>query len=160
MRYLPASLFLIVALVLGTKLGAEPNLPAAPAGEQADSAAVAQVIHRFHAALEAGDSVAALGVLSEDAMILESGVVETRAEYRAHHLPADIAFARAVPRESGPVRVTVRGDVAWAISESVVRGTYRERPIDSRNVELMVLERGSEGWRIAAIHWSSRALRS
>jgi ketosteroid isomerase-like protein len=124
-----------------------------------DSAAVARVVHRFHEALEAGDSLAALDLLHEDAVILESGGTETRAEYRAHHLPGDIAFARAVDREAGPVRVTTRGDVAWATSVSVMRGTFREREVNSRSVELMVLERTPNGWRIVAIHWSSRPLR-
>lgn len=124
-----------------------------------DSTAVAQVVHRFHAALEAGDSATALELLKDDAIILESGTVETKEEYRSHHLPGDIAFARAVRREGGPLRVVARGDVAWATSTSTVHGTYRDRPVNSTSVELMVLERTSRGWRIAAIHWSSRTLR-
>lgn len=124
-----------------------------------DSTAVAKVVHQFHAALEAGDSVAALALLIDDAVVLESGGLETRAEYRAHHLPGDIAFAGAVNRETGPVHVTVRGDVAWTTSTSLVRGTFRDREVNSRSVELMVLERTPDGWRIAAIHWSSRSLR-
>ena len=129
-------------------------------GSQPDSAAVAQIVHRFHTALEGADSATALRLLKDDAIILESGAVETKEEYRSHHLPGDISFARAVRREGGPVRVSVRGDVAWATSTSLVRGTYRDRAINSQSVELMVLERTTEGWRIAAIHWSSRALRS
>jgi ketosteroid isomerase-like protein len=125
----------------------------------ADSLAVAQVIDRFHDALAAGDSAAALSLLTDDVIILESGDVETKEEYRAHHLSADIAFARAVPRQAGPMRVTVRGDVAWATSTSIMRGSYRDREINSQSVELMVLERTAAGWRIAAIHWSSRTLR-
>jgi ketosteroid isomerase-like protein len=126
---------------------------------QSDSAAVAEVIHRFHAALEAGDSTAALALLSDRAIVLESGASETKEEYRSHHLPGDIAFARAVERESGHVRVVVRGDAAWATSASIMRGTYRDRPIHSQSVELMVLERTAAGWKIAAIHWSSRNVR-
>jgi ketosteroid isomerase-like protein len=155
-----ASLIAIAILLLGTELLAQHTAPALLLPGEADSAAVAQVIHRFHAALEAGDSATALGLLSGDAKILESGGIETKEEYRSDHLPGDIAFAQAVARESGPVRVVVRGDVAWATSESVMRGSYRDRPINSRSVELMVLERTGEEWRIAAIHWSSRALRS
>jgi ketosteroid isomerase-like protein len=126
---------------------------------EADSAAVAATVSAFHAALEAGDSVAALRLLTSDATILESGGLETKEEYRSHHLPGDIAFARAVAREVQPLGVVVRGDVAWATSTSVVRGTYRDRPVHSQGVELVVLERTAEGWRIAAIHWSSRPLR-
>jgi ketosteroid isomerase-like protein len=126
----------------------------------ADSAAVAEVVHRFHAALAAGDSVTALQLLRDDAVILESGGTESKQEYRSHHLPSDIAFARAIRPDAGPMRVQVRGDAAWATSTSIVRGTFRDRPVNSQTVELMVLERTAQGWRIAAIHWSSRALRT
>lgn len=125
-----------------------------------DSAAVASVVHRFHEALAAGDSLAVLDLLLPYATILEAGGVETVQEYRTGHLPGDMAFARAVRREAGPVQVVVRGDVAWTTSVSTMRGTYRDRAVNSQSVELMVLERTPEGWRIAAIHWSSRQLRT
>lgn len=125
-----------------------------------DSGAVAAAIERFHGALAAGDSVAALAMLAPDAVILENGTVETRDEYRGHHLPADIEFARAVPSQRSPVWVVVRGDVAWATSTSRTRGEFRGREINSEGAELMVLTRTPAGWRISAIHWSSRTLRS
>lgn len=132
---------------------------AAPARAEADSAAVAATVDRFHRALAEGDSATALNLLTEDAIILESGGVETREEYRGHHLPGDIAFAQAVRTERSPMRVVVRGDAAWATSTSTVRGEYRGRQINSQGAELMVLTRTPEGWRISAIHWSSRQLR-
>jgi ketosteroid isomerase-like protein len=127
-----------------------------------DSAAVARTVVRFHEALAAGDSAGALALLAPDATVLESGGVETRDEYRGHHLPSDIGFARAVQSARGPVRVTVRGDVAWAVSTNTARGEYRGRAVNSAGAELMVLTRAAEGapgWRIRAIHWSSRARR-
>lgn len=124
-----------------------------------DSAAVAQAVTDYHAALARGDSAAALALLAPDAVILESGGLESRDEYRAHHLPADIGFARAVPSRRGPIRVTLAGDVAWAVSSSETTGTFRDRAINSTGVELMVLSRTPEGWRIRAIHWSSRSRR-
>lgn len=126
----------------------------------ADSTAVVQVVIGFHAALQAADSATALSLLAEDVVVLESGAMETRDEYRSHHLPSDIAFARAVSREAGPLRVVLDGDVAWVMSTSHIRGSYRDRDVNSQSAELMVLQRTSEGWRISAIHWSSRALRS
>jgi ketosteroid isomerase-like protein len=129
----------------------------APASRTADSAAVARTVGQFHAALARGDSAAALALLAPDATILESGSVETVAEYRAHHLPADIEFARAVPGTRGAVRVALRGDVAWATSTSDTRGAFRGRPVNAAGAELMVLTRTTgTGWRIDAIHWSSR----
>ncbi|MGH8676157.1 MAG: YybH family protein [Burkholderiales bacterium] len=110
----------------------------------------------YHEALARGDSVAALRLLAPDAVILESGARETLEKYRAHHLQQDIEFAKAVPSQRGPLQVTVSGDVAWATSTSVIRGTYRNRPIDAAGAELMVLSRTATGWVIRAIHWSSR----
>jgi len=129
-------------------------------GTVGDSAAVAAVVDRYHRALESADSVAALALLATDAVILESGGVETREEYRSHHLPADIAFARAVKGVRGPIRVVVRGDVAWATSTSTAQGEFRGRAINSAGAELMVLTRTTAGWKINAIHWSSRTRRS
>jgi ketosteroid isomerase-like protein len=126
---------------------------------QADSTAIVSVVDRYHRALSDGDTVTALSLLAPDALIVESGDVETREQYRSHHLRADIEFARAVPSTRGPVRVTVRGDVAWAISTSKTQGAYRGRTIDSQGAELMVVVRDQEGWRIRAVHWSSHAIR-
>jgi ketosteroid isomerase-like protein len=126
---------------------------------QADSISVAGVIDRYHRALAEGDSAGALELLAPDARILESGGVETREEYRAHHLSSDIQFARAVPSTRSPVLVTVDGNVAWAASTSITQGTFRDRAINSSGAELMVLSRDTEGWKIRAIHWSSRARR-
>ena len=124
-----------------------------------DSAAVVAVVTGFHKALAAGDSVEALSLLDSGVVILESGDEEHLAEYRAHHLGADIEFARAVRTTTASIRVTVRGDVAWAISTSVTTGTFRGRSVNSAGAELMVLIRVETGWRIAAIHWSSHARR-
>lgn len=125
-----------------------------------DSAAVAATVASYHRALAAGDSAAALSLLAPDAVILESGGLETREEYRGHHLPGDIAFSRAVPSTSGATRVVVSGDIAWATTTSVTVGQYNGRAINSAGAELMVLSRSPAvaggAWRIRAIHWSSR----
>ena len=126
---------------------------------QGDSAAAAATVGRFHAAVVAGDSTLALSFLTPDAVVLESGGIETREEFRSRHLAADIAFAQAVKSERGPMRVTVRGDAAWVSSTSTSTGEDRGRPINSAGAELMVLARTPQGWRIAAIHWSSRTRR-
>ena len=148
-----------LAIILGAS-GALVSLTAltAPAHAQvpSDSMAVAGVVDRYHHALAAGDSAAALALLSPNAMILESGSVESLREYRSHHLPADIAFARAVKGTRSPVRVTVRGDVAWTSATSTTRGKYRRKTVNSSGAELMVLTRSVDRWTISAIHWSSR----
>lgn len=146
----------LLPFLLGVSAAAQEHAGHGMMDQGSDSAAVVQVVERFHDALARGDSAAALALLAEDARILESGGVETREEYSAHHLPADMAFATTVERERGPLRIQVRGDVAWATSTSRARGTFREREIDSRGAELVVLSRSGGQWLIEAIHWSSR----
>ena len=162
-RYAPLTVIALAAVAsfLGmpepTAAQHEHHAASAPAN---DSAAVAAVVHEYHQALASGDSTAAMALLAADVVILESGGMETREEYRSHHLQSDIAFARAVTSDRGPIAVEVRGDVAWAASTSTTRGQYRDRTINSAGAELMVLTRTPDGWRISAIHWSSRNVRS
>ena len=156
------SLFGITALVAalgGYALGARtPVTPVSllPRLATADSAEVVRVVERFHAALAAGDSATMLLLLAPDAVVLESGSKETVADYRSHHMPADIEYARAVKSVRTPTRVSVSADMAWVAATSITQGTFKERPVNSAGVELMVLSRTGGGWRIAAIHWSSR----
>ena len=144
----------VFALVLCAMAGA-----AQPSGAQAagtDSSAVAGTVRQFHDALARGDSAAALALLADDAVVLEGGGVESREEYRAHHLAADMRFAAAAPGQTSPLRVFVRGDAAWVTSTTEVRGTGDGRPVNSTSAELVVLTRTPTGWHIRAIHWSSR----
>jgi len=133
---------------------ATPWPPVAPTAP--DSAAIVAVVEAFHAALGAGDSVGALALLAPDAVVLESGDLESRAEYAEHHLGADMAFTRAVPSTRVTTEVVQDGAVAWVASVTTSKGTYRGREISSQGAELMVLSRTDAGWRIRAIHWSSR----
>lgn len=118
---------------------------------------VKSTVAAFHDALRRGDGPAAMKLLAADAIILESGEMETRAEYESHHLAADMEFAKAIPGTRSKVRAQVEGRTAWLTSTSRVKGSFRERPIDSIGAELMVLTQTLEGWRIRAIHWSSQA---
>ena len=132
-------------------------MPAAPSDPApSDAAQVATLVGDFHAALERGDSTKALALLAADVMILESGSMETLADYRAHHLPADIAFARAVKAKRAPRTVTVSGDVAYSTATSATVGTYKDKPVDALGAELIVARKVNGSWKIAAIHWSSR----
>ncbi|NUO63227.1 MAG: nuclear transport factor 2 family protein [Gemmatimonadaceae bacterium] len=136
-------------------------LPASAGGQArtavqvGDSAAAVAVAARFHDALARGDSAGALAQLGDSVVVLESGEMETRADYRAHHLAADIEFARAVPAVRTVRHVSVVGDAAWVIATTESRGTFRGRAVNAVGAELLVLARGADGWRIVAIHWSS-----
>jgi ketosteroid isomerase-like protein len=126
------------------------------AKKASDSAAVVATVARFHALLAQADSAAAVRLLAPDLTVLESGEVESRAEYLAHHLGADMAFEKAIASERKLLGFAQDGNVAWTTSASVSRGQFRDRKIDSRGAELMVLTRAGSGWIIRSIHWSSR----
>ena len=121
-----------------------------------ESDSVRATVDGFHAALGRGDGPAAMKHLAPDAIIMEGGGIETRAEYESHHLAADMEFAKAIPSTRSNVAVQVNGDTAWLTSASRTEGTFKEKPVNSRGAELMVLAKTSEGWRIRAIHWSSQ----
>ena len=127
---------------------------------RADSIAVVGVVARFHESLARGDSATAVGLLASDAIVLEGGELEQRVQYTEHHLPADIAYAKAVPSTRAVKQVTIVGDAAWTVSTSSASGTFEGRAVASSGAELMVLRREGATWRIAAVHWSSRRARS
>lgn len=134
---------------------AVPILLSVPAyGQVADTPAA--VVAAFHHALATADTAAALRWLDPDVIIYENGMAETLAEYRAHHLPADMAFAGGTTREIISQQTHVAGEVAWVLGEIRSTGTFRERAVDSRSVETMLLRRTPKGWRIVHIHWSAR----
>lgn len=141
--------FLAAAIFLLLAHSAWSETSPAGAGE------IASTVAEFHDALRNGDGAAALKLLASDAIILEGGAIETRAEYESHHLAADMAFAKAVPGTRSNVQVQIDGNTAWT-SASRTEGMFKERPINSRGAELMVLTKTPEGWRIRAIHWSSQ----
>ncbi len=151
--FLPlAGAIIAVTTALAYSNSARAGIP----GAHPDSAAVVAVVNRYHAALSSGDSAAALELLADDAIVLESGGTETRAEYRSHHLGSDIAFARAVKSVRSPLAVTVNGNTAWTSGTSTVVGEFNGRPINSAGAESMVLTRSGDSWEIRSIHWSSR----
>lgn len=126
-----------------------------PAIQSSSTSAALSTAAKFHDYLGRGDSASATHLLGSDAIILESGDRETRAEYIAHHLREDIAFARAVPSARTVTDVKRQGDAVWVVATSVAKGTFEGRAIDSRGAELMVLSRSGSRWLIRAIHWSS-----
>ena len=120
----------------------------------------AAIVDSFHAALKRGNVQAALSHLHDDAIVYETGGAERgKAEYAAHHAASDAAFAKSV--QSQVVRRAGRavGDTAWILTEGRTKGTFKQRPIDTKTVETMILQRTEGAWRIVHIHWSSGAVR-
>ena len=141
----------IVAILLAAHV-----VPAQAQKTDADVAAVEKTVRSYHEALAAGNPNGALQLLAPDVVVLESGGLETREEYRSHHLAGDIEFAQAVTTRRSAIQVTVSGDVAWASSTSETQGNFRNRAVNLTGAELMVLSKTNKGWVIRAIHWSSR----
>ena len=120
---------------------------------------VAAAVEAFHNALARGDAKAAINLLAPDAVILESGYKQFRAEYEKEHLTKDIKSAQTVPSTRFDVQVEVSGDTAWLTSGSRSEGSFERNAVNSEGVELVVLIRTPNGWRIRAIPWSSHKAR-
>lgn len=150
------------SIICGMTFTAVATLPLAAQTKThaSDSTAVIATVEKFHASLAAGDSTAALASLSDGVQILESGGIEDRTHYRDHHLAADIAYAKAAPSRRTVDQVTVYGDAGWVVSTSITTGEVNGRAVNSQGAELMVLVRTPQGWKIAAVHWSSRTRRA
>lgn len=122
---------------------------------QTGEADVTSVVQAFYAAIEAGDPDAAMALIAPDAVFVESANIETREQYETRHLPADIDYESEIHGERGPLQVTLEGDTAWVISTT----KYDESDLGNPDLyiitQLMVLSRGSDGWRIRSICWSS-----
>lgn len=118
---------------------------------------VTSVLESFYGAMKTGDTAAAMNLIAPDALFVESGRLETRAEYEKNHLPADIQFERQVTGVRGPMRVTFQGDTAWVIATTEYEGTFDGRPVSFVSAQLAVLTHETGDWRIRSIHWSSRA---
>jgi ketosteroid isomerase-like protein len=117
---------------------------------------VTAVLESFYGAMGKGDTAAAMSLIAPDALFVESGRLETRAEYEANHLPLDINFERQVKGVRGPMRVTFEDDAAWVIVTTDYDGTFDGGPVSFTSAQLAVLTRETGPWRIRSIHWSSR----
>ena len=116
----------------------------------------AAVVDAFHAALGRGETAAAAALLDPYVLIYESGRAErSKAEYAAHHLPADANFAKAIRRSVTRRSGRVDGSLAWITTEATTKGRYKDKVIGSVGMETMVLKRTDQTWRIVHIHWSS-----
>lgn len=132
-----------------SKTAPQATLPASARGPAA-------TVDAFHAALQRGNTRSAASLLADDALIFEEGGAErSKAEYAAHHLPADAAFSKlvhsTVVRRSGGSS----GAFAWIASEGRRTGTYKGKPVDRLTTETMLLRRVGRTWKIVHIHWSS-----
>ena len=125
---------------------------------QADTAAVGAVVDAFYGAMKTADKAAAMALIADDARFVEGGRLETRAQYEANHLPADIEFEKAVSGQRTSTQVTIDRDAAWVIATTEYHGKFEDEPVDFVSAQLVVLTRQEPNWKIRSIHWSSRPL--
>ena len=118
----------------------------------------AQVVDAFHDALAHGDEARAAEQLADDAVIYEEGGAErTKAEYAAHHLPADAEFSKSIRSRATSRAGFSEGNLAWIATEGRMTGTFKGKALDRRTTETMVLRHANSRWKIVHIHWSSVA---
>jgi len=130
-----------------------------PASEPADGTAEADgpvaALTAFHAALAAGNTAVAAGLLSPDLWVVEGGRIQhSRDEYASEHLLADAAFMKNMQSEALERHVQRMGDLAWVVTRARTYGTYKNKTMDSTGVETAMLRRTESDWKIAHLHWS------
>ena len=152
-----AAVSIAVALMLASTMADAPAIAESQPAQTALQTAIATA-ERFHQALSRGDSATAARLLAADAVILESGDRETRAEYLAAHLGDDIEFAKAVMSARTVTDTHRQGDVVWLAATTIAKGKFHDREVNSRGAELVVMSKTGTTWKIRAIHWSSHRL--
>ena len=131
----------------------------APAQSPTDHAAdVTTAVNAFQTAMDTGDGPTVMKYIADDALMMEAGTIENRMEYEKNHLPADLEFAKGMTARRMPVQQAIRGDVAWVRTSTEFRGTFQGEPLALLGLETMVMTREPDGWKIKALHWSSRRL--
>lgn len=123
---------------------------------QPDKEKLVKVLNDFRKAIISNDSEKAADLLSDNARILESGGIETKEEYLSHHFHSDGKFLSAMEREVRSQEVKSSENTAWISTVSHMSGTYNEKDISISSAELAVLVKTEDGWKISAVHWSSR----
>lgn len=116
---------------------------------------VIKTLNAFHKAIIENDSQAAKDLLSESVRILEGGNIETKDEYLSHHFHSDGKFLSAMKQEVESRNISIDGNTAWVSTQTHTWGTYNDSELDLSSLELAVLTKEGENWRITALHWSS-----
>lgn len=116
-----------------------------------------QALEAFQIAFINKNQERAWELLAEDARILERANIETKEEYLSHYFHSDGKFLSAMQRKVESQKVKSREDTAWVSTVSHMDGTYNDRKISINSAELAVLVKTEAGWKISAVHWSSRS---
>ena len=149
-----ATVFMRIHIAIG--LLCALGVSCARSAPPADEAGLDAAVKAYQTAFDTNKPAEVMAFIADDALMMEAGIVQTRAEYEKEHLPADMDFGKGVTAKRAPDRRVVRGDTAWVTTQTQFTGTYQDKPVSFQGLELMVWSRELAGWRIRAIHWSSR----
>jgi ketosteroid isomerase-like protein len=107
-------------------------------------------------AIATGDINSLRSVVAPDVLIFESGGVESSLdEYEGHHMPADMAFMKAMQREVISRQVLDSGESATVVTRSRIHGMYKDQNVDRKSTETLVMRNEGGLWKVIHIHWSS-----
>lgn len=116
-----------------------------------------ETLTAFHAALATGDISKATDLLAPDITIYEAGFVErSRMEYVGHHLPEDIAFAKASTRKVLQQGERREGNFAVIWEETETTAKIKGKDVKFFGTETAILQKTGDSWAIVHMHWSSR----
>ena len=116
----------------------------------------AQLVTDFHHALQSGDTITTMKMLADNVLIFEGGGVERSAdEYASSHMQADMEFLQRMQITTLEHHVKVTGNTAISMLTSTMQGHYKDKDLDIKSMETLVLTRIDEQWRIVHIHWSN-----
>ena len=135
---------LITVLFTGTALAESPQ----------------ERVAAYHQALLGGDIDAARGMLAEDLLLFEDGMVETsREQYAGKHLKADIAFSAKAKRKLESQKSWVEGETATVCSTYDLKTVYMHTRYHLKSAETMVLKQIDGQWVIVHVHWSNHQIK-
>lgn len=118
---------------------------------------IIKTLDNFEQAIVDNDREAASALLADEIRILEGSAIETKEEYLSHHFQADGKFLSAMDRTIESQDVFIKENTAWATTKSQLQGNYNDQSIDLNSLELAVLKKENDEWKITALHWSSSA---
>lgn len=135
---------------------------------QKKSVAVAQAVvavpkpdnfaDEFHEALRQRDRNAVIAMLAADALLFETGYVETsRDTYIKNHFSDDAAFASVTDYRPLRRRVISDSQNALLLTEASIQGIFGDQRVDLVQTETMVLRRTKTNWEIVHLHWSAHS---
>lgn len=124
--------------------------------QTSEESAISKTLVDFENAMIENDSESASNLLHDEVIIMEGDGTETKEEYLSHHFHSDGRFLSAMNRELITEKINFDGNIAWVSTITALKGTYSDRDIDMTSLELAVLKKENDSWKIVALHWSSR----